>query len=243
MKLRDLQINFKDTIKSTEDDILSIPALPIMPSTNFSVEERIKVYRNAYYIRISESLEEDFPKTIKLLGINIKDLTKDFLKEHPSDSYYLSNISSKFPRYIADKYPNTKASELAIFEWNECLASYGKEDDIVFQFSFLEKIPVQELIYKTFILYNYVNIQRSNYNLIDESLIEKQSFFVFSKESYESPSLAHQISELEFQIIEKLILKGSIAYILETTPELTPQKTFEIFKKLVELKIIKGVTQ
>ena len=82
---------------------------------------RVGVYRYAYWARIIESLEEDFPKTLKKLGKKaFAKSAKTYIKENPSRFASLAEVSRDFPGFISKA--NKAFGECARLEWLENLA-------------------------------------------------------------------------------------------------------------------------
>lgn len=81
--------------------------------------ECLELYHRQYWFRILDSLEEDFPGLIRLIG---KDtfwkITEHYLLEKPSQSYTLRHLGSRFPeflrKHIAD--PTLRRRAVAVAE-------------------------------------------------------------------------------------------------------------------------------
>lgn len=91
----------------------------------------IDIYKNAYQLRLIESLKADYPILEKLLGTDgFNDLAIDYIKEYPSSSFtlrffgqYLSGFLKKERVYQQQPY----LAEMAEFEW--CLADIFDVED------------------------------------------------------------------------------------------------------------------
>lgn len=124
-ELKDLQVSLQQAIKlKPEQAALYLRSLPLKEDLNFTKAKRLAVYQNGYIIRMSESLKEDFPKTLKHIKKE-KDFIYEYLKKYPSKYKSLASVSEHFPKFIKEKIKDKKyLSDLAELEWLECLASY-----------------------------------------------------------------------------------------------------------------------
>lgn len=91
MKLREMQEKFLQGL-TTEN----IPA-------DFKSGHHFKVYKNAYAIRLKESLEEDFPETLSQIE-NADDVLNSYIKAHPSSSWTLAEFAQHFPEFIRGQF-------------------------------------------------------------------------------------------------------------------------------------------
>lgn len=82
---------------------------------------RLEIYRNAYYSRLVESLEEDFKRVRKFIGQQpFENLIRAYLVNYPSKSFTLADLGSHFsdfihPHPIRESFPYL--SEVAHLEW------------------------------------------------------------------------------------------------------------------------------
>ncbi len=73
----------------------------IEPSRALAAEQRLGVYSDAYFARLYEVLEEDFPALVALLGADeARALFRAYLIEHPSDHPNLNQLGRRLPGYI-----------------------------------------------------------------------------------------------------------------------------------------------
>lgn len=78
----------------------------VRPSRTQTSVERLHVYANAYYARLLECLREEYPATARAVGEEAFDgLAFGYLQDFPSESYTLSNLGTKFPKYLAESRP------------------------------------------------------------------------------------------------------------------------------------------
>lgn len=83
--------------------------------------ERLSVYANAYFARLLEVLAFEFPALVYALGEDLfQDFAFGYLQEIPSQSYTLSDLSAKFPEYLAITRPS-RESGAAEPDWADFL--------------------------------------------------------------------------------------------------------------------------
>lgn len=118
---------------------------------------RLQVYGNAYYARLLECLRDEFPALLHALGEETFDaFAFGYLQTHPSTSYTLAQLSSRFPRYLRETRPRTEAEggspnwsdfliELATLErtYSEVFDGPGVEGQALLQTDDLSAIPRQ----------------------------------------------------------------------------------------------------
>jgi hypothetical protein len=74
--------------------------------------ERLHVYANAYYARLLEVLDSEFPALVHALGEELfQDFAFGYLQQYPSQSYTLGDLSAKFPEYLAHTRPARESAD------------------------------------------------------------------------------------------------------------------------------------
>lgn len=88
---------------------------------------RVGAYQYAYWARLVESLEEDFPRVRSRMGARAFDsLARRYLQIHPSRFSSVAEISRGFPEFLASRPAEEAApylADLARLEWAECLVA------------------------------------------------------------------------------------------------------------------------
>jgi Putative DNA-binding domain len=89
----------------------------IEPSSRQSSVERLSVYADAYYARLIECLQAEFPIFRQTVGDDaFADFAIDYLHRYPSQSYTLSQLGDRFVAYLTEtKPPQTDAADWADF--------------------------------------------------------------------------------------------------------------------------------
>lgn len=83
--------------------------------------ERLHVYANAYFARLLEVLDSEFPALVHVLGEELfQEFAVGYLQQYPSHSYTLSDLSAKFPDYLAQTRPD-RDGEDAVPDWADFL--------------------------------------------------------------------------------------------------------------------------
>ncbi len=91
-----------------------------------STANRIKIYQDAYQIRMLEALRDDFSRVEENVGKEeFKALSSTYLEKNPSKNANLAEFSQNFPDFI--KKHSIDLYELAAIDWIEILSAYKRE--------------------------------------------------------------------------------------------------------------------
>lgn len=78
-------------------------------------EKRIQLYREGYWLRVSESLREDFPLTERLLGVaGLEARMREFLALRRAYELELGELTSAFAAWLRDQGSNALARSVAL---------------------------------------------------------------------------------------------------------------------------------
>lgn len=161
--------------------------LPIRGDSRLSAAERLDIYAGMYFYRIRDSLKEDFPAILRLLGeTGFHNLITEYLFKHPSSHYSLRYAGSKLPTFLK-KNPYKKfpfLSELARFE-QALLTAFDAPDAIPLTEKKLKGLNQAEWPRLRLRLVPSAEIVSSQWglNTIREKLLEKRSLGRVKKES------------------------------------------------------------
>ncbi|KTD72665.1 DNA-binding domain-containing protein [Legionella tucsonensis] len=128
-----------------------------------SVDTRLGIYRDAYKLRLIESLSTNFPALYAYLGTEeFNKLSTYYIDAHPS--YYRSirwfgDVLADFIKHNYPHYPHL--SELADFEWKMGLA-FDAADEQVVRVEDMAVIPAEAWPNLQFVL--HPSLQRANYS-------------------------------------------------------------------------------
>lgn len=97
----------------------------ISPSQKCTSRERLAVYGNAYFTRLLECLQAEYPAVDHAVGEDaFRSFVAGYLKDYPPGSYTLNALGQFFPAYLAQTKPSSQVElgwedfiiELAIVE-------------------------------------------------------------------------------------------------------------------------------
>lgn len=125
IKLEALQQQFQaylmgDNERLTKDEAHSINA-HINSTTNFSRQQRLQVYANAYRLRLKEVLQTDYPALHALLGEqSFAEMTRTYIAAYPSSYSSLRWFGQHLPTFFQETAlysTQPYLTELASVEW------------------------------------------------------------------------------------------------------------------------------
>jgi hypothetical protein len=117
MRLAELQRNFQAHLLVGDDAILEsvVDAPPLPPAA------RVKVYRNAYRVRLLDALKDTHPVLFKILGDEVfEGLGAAFIDAHPSVHRSIRWYGRELADFLAQRSPYADQpilAEIARFEW------------------------------------------------------------------------------------------------------------------------------
>jgi len=73
----------------------------VLPSRHLRPAQRIAIYTQAYFIRLHECLQSDYPAVARLCGeVGFERLVRAYLRVHPSRHYSLNVLGRKLPEFL-----------------------------------------------------------------------------------------------------------------------------------------------
>ncbi|MCL9684689.1 HvfC/BufC N-terminal domain-containing protein [Legionella maioricensis] len=135
----------------------------IVQTERVSVDTRLAIYRDAYKLRLIESLTTTFPAVHAYLGTEaFEEVCNSYIDAHPS-SYrsirWFGDVLAEFlQNYYAKKY--SFLAELADFEWKMTLA-FDAADKSVLHIADMANVPPESWAGMKFTL--HPSVQRVNY--------------------------------------------------------------------------------
>lgn len=106
----------------------------IVETETVSVETRLGIYKNAYTLRLIESLNTSFPALYAYLGTEeFEKLCHSYIKAHPSPYRSIRWYGDVLADFIKTYFDASYAylAELADFEWNMTLAFDAADDKVL----------------------------------------------------------------------------------------------------------------
>ncbi len=108
-------------------------------SSSLDAVERLEIYARAYYARLVECLEAEFPILARAVGEELfREFAVGYLECYPSRSYTLNHLGARFADYLAETFPAGENDspggafliDLARLEWvfNEVFDGPGVEN-------------------------------------------------------------------------------------------------------------------
>jgi hypothetical protein len=125
----------------------------ISPSQQQTSLERLAIYAQAYFARLSECLRAEFPMTVEAIGEELFDeFAVEYLRHYPSQSYTLDRLGASFAQFLAETRPPSDDEDhawldflpdLARLEWNiaEVFDGPGAEQLALLSHDALTAIP------------------------------------------------------------------------------------------------------
>ncbi|RLB53320.1 MAG: hypothetical protein DRI90_21290 [Deltaproteobacteria bacterium] len=97
------------------------PSSMLLPSATLAADERLAIYREMVFLRLHDSLAEDYPAIRAVLGDDdFRELVLDYLDHYPSRSFTLDHAGKDLPRFVseASHLPHRAlVHDLARLEW------------------------------------------------------------------------------------------------------------------------------
>lgn len=141
--LQQLQSNFQRYLLQGQEQII----LPeIAPDPRFSASNRLKVYFDAYRIRLYEILKLDFPKTYALFGDeDFEKVFVEYLDKHPSTHFSVRYFGQHLSEFLKTTTPYKNYpifAEMAQFEWSLAYTLDAKDAPII-TVADLSRLPLE----------------------------------------------------------------------------------------------------
>ncbi len=214
----------------------------ICRSASQSSIERLNVYANAYFARLREVLESEFPALVHTLGEELfQEFAFGYLQQYPSRSYTLGELSVKFPEYLVNTRPPREAvddqpdwadflADLARLEraYSEIFDGPGVEGQALLNADDLRAItlerwpgvrltpvPCLRLMTFRFAVHEYASSVRRQEN--PDLPAPSPTWLVVTRRDYVVRRVA--VSETEYCALATLVSGGTIADALETAQD------------------------
>jgi len=132
LSLREIQELFAASLAGDQGSASRLPKL-IDESYGATPAARAEVYFRAYFLRLSEVLRLDFPRTHELLGADRSSfLVRDYIRAHPSRHPSVTWFGQHFADFLTRAcYETPWVAELAHLEWSMVEAGYASTSPTV----------------------------------------------------------------------------------------------------------------
>jgi len=128
MKLLEIQRTMANALMNAQCEGWSQAIALIKPNDRLTSLQRFEIYSRSYWMRLMDSLREDFPGLQALLGVKTFDrLARLYLSDCPSRSHTLRDLGSELPQWLeghreeAGRNPRL-AFDMARLEWAHIFA-------------------------------------------------------------------------------------------------------------------------
>ncbi|WP_434340410.1 HvfC/BufC family peptide modification chaperone [Motilimonas cestriensis] len=142
--LRQLQHAFMDYLNTGETASFQPH---VIAQGRITVDTRLAIYRNAYRIRLTETIETDHEVLGLYLGDDLFDqMTRGYIQQHPSTVPSLRDFCDALPTFLAQKMPFSEhpiLADIAAFE-RRLLNAFDAPDAQRLGFSDLQQLPVPD---------------------------------------------------------------------------------------------------
>lgn len=184
-----------------------------------SAKERLDVYADAWFMRLEESLAEDFPKVrARFEAGEWEALVKDYFAQFPSQSFTLARAGDAFPAFLSEKCQVPRwLADIALFEKALYKALSARDVD-VWNVAELQTFGEEKLEALSFELQPSVTLIESKWNVFDPDVEfgsnpdSIESFVVVYRDGFTPTSRSLAADEFEFlkQVANKATL-GELA--------------------------------
>ncbi|RYZ69428.1 MAG: DUF2063 domain-containing protein, partial [Proteobacteria bacterium] len=195
-----------------------------LANKQMTAEERTEVYSDAWFMRIEESLAEDFPKFRETVDDEEWDqLVRSYLKAHPSSSYTLARTGDKLPAFLSQK-PEIESwqADLALLE-KAIYKSSGAANIAVWDVAELERMNPDDVETLKFVIQPAVSLISSDWNIFELQedseapptrsatavLVYREGFNVKTR----------KLEAEEFQFLKKIEDGATLVELIESFPE------------------------
>jgi hypothetical protein len=99
----------------------------IEPSNHQTATQRLAIYANAYYQRLIECLETEFPIFRQTVGDkSFVEFAIEYLQRYPPRSYNLGRLSANFDQFLDETKPASSSNENGNSAWAEFLVDLAR---------------------------------------------------------------------------------------------------------------------
>jgi hypothetical protein len=96
-------------------------------SRNLTAIARLQIYNHAYFARLLECLREEYSVLAAALGSELFDaFAVAYLKAHPSQSYTLGRLGTKFPEFLEETRPRVAETTAEDAAWPEFMIDLAR---------------------------------------------------------------------------------------------------------------------
>ena len=170
--LADIQRMLQDAVVSRDRQAPAIGDWIEVISPGPTPAERIAVYGDGWFLRLEESLRDDYPEVVARLGdARWEELLHDYLRTNPSSEPSIARASDRLPEYLVlwdASLKDTEIEELAVLE-RAIYNVFGTQDAQIWKVDELATMSDDEAEVLRFELQPSVSLFAFNWNAVDLS--------------------------------------------------------------------------
>lgn len=142
----------------------------VIGTAKVPVTTRLEIYHDAYYLRLLEALQEDFPVLHTLIGCdNFNKIGHDYIVKHPSpfrSLRYFGKDLSAFIRALKPYKDQVWQAELAAFEW-ALIDAFDAADDKTITIDEMGAVPLEKWATMCFRLHPSLSRLNFRWNVVE----------------------------------------------------------------------------
>jgi len=105
----------------------------IAPPGRIQALDALGIYKRSYYQRLLTCMREQFPALCRALGEQLfTDFAREYLREHPPESYTLYDLGRRFPGYLEASRPDRDAAEAEREVWIDFMVDLAAFERLLF---------------------------------------------------------------------------------------------------------------
>ena len=161
--LKEIQQGLQDSLTGKDQRISDI----IVEPEGMTVEDRLRVYHNDYYLRLLDALKDDYDCLSQHIGDEQFNLiVGDYLNTYPSTTFTIREIGLDLPKFLKERETDPALVELAEFEAAMIISLFSKDADIL-DLETLGKIPPEQWGELKLNLHPSLRTLHCQYNILD----------------------------------------------------------------------------
>jgi hypothetical protein len=224
--LKELQNSLASVVdgSASPDVIAQVQGWIEVPQKSLSADERTAVYSDGWFMRLEESLAEDFPSLrARFSNSAWESLVRAYLRKYPSSSFTLARAGDAFPLFLAEAANQPKAfADLALFE-KAIYKSLNAKDVQPWDVASLQEMDPEAAADLKFELVPSATLIQSSWNideLQDESeaaVAERETYVLVYREGFTPTSRI--LERDEFLFLKRASEGATLSEIVDEFPD------------------------
>ena len=142
----------------------------VQESGLIDVNTRLGIYKNAYQVRLQETINTDHTILGQYLGDDLYQLMmNDYINQHPSHQFSLRHFSDELPNFLQSHPPfneHPQLAELARFE-RRLLNAFDAPNSECATFKMLQNLPTEQWPFLKLRFHPSVQILENSWNVVE----------------------------------------------------------------------------